>query len=170
MPTIFASFPRTIDEIVIADVEPVRKTEVLAKDVEWRLAVQTGEGQKAETLTFTKADFTDAELTTVMTSRFAGGDEKREIETVFASGVTLEKLAEKAGVKSFSGVKVITYEGKSVLLDMKTVREKQPVLAWIQNRQYAMDDSETGLSLVFQDGEAGDYIFSVKSLGYQIGE
>ena len=96
------------EEIVIADVSPVQKVPVLAKDKNWSLTVEISEESRTESFTLSKSDFLNDEITTVMTSRFVGGDARRGIETVFAGGITLDHLAEKMKKEDYSSRQRLT--------------------------------------------------------------
>ena len=150
------------DEIVVADTEAKRTRRIPADEVEWRLAAQDGEGR--EIAVFSRKDFSDEELTAVMASRYAGGNAGHVIETVFATGITPEKLAEKAGFKSFEEMEVLLNDGESIVLSEKTMTGKIPLFAWIENKEYAMSRSETGVSLAVQEGEINEYYPSVKAV------
>ena len=153
-------------ETVIADIEPETHRETLWEEVDWILPVivKTGSGERR--YEFTADDFSEEEIRTVMASRLFAGESGGGIETVFAGGIPLSMLAAKAGLPDFREAAVTVENGERVVFTGDEVLRKDPVIAWIQNKKYAMEHSETGLSLAIQGEDVKAFRFSVAEVEF----
>ena len=154
-------------EIVIADVEPAtEKEKPAAEDMDWSLPVTVKEAGGEREMVFTQGDFRKEEIQTVLVSRWHKGKTGGSVETIFAGGIPLTKLAEKAGAADYRLVTVTVEGGEKMVFRKEELLLIRPVVAWIQNKKYAMDDSETGLSLAVPGDDAGAYRFTVSRIEF----
>ena len=153
-------------EKVIADIEPETHRETLAEEVDWILPVTVKNGSGERRFEFTADDFTGDEILTVTVSRRHAGESSGGIETIFAGGIPLLKLAEKAGIPDFRQAEITVEGGEKLIFTREELIRKHPVAAWIRNKKYAMDHSETGLSLAIPEADVESFRFSIQGIEF----
>ena len=137
-------FPFETDEPV-ADAE--RDLAIPAEKADWILSVTVGEGEEAKETLFRPADFGENEIWTSVAQRQHGNDPEGSWETVAASGVPLTVLAEKVGASDWKVARILLPDGSRETVTREKAKKEVVLVAWLKNRNWLIDGSETGLAL-----------------------
>lgn len=131
--------------------EPVsgaeRDLSVPAEKADWTLTVTVGEGEGARETVFRPADFDESEIWTTVAQRQHGNDPEGSWETVAASGVPLTVLAEKVGAGDWKVARILLPDGSRTTVTREKAKKEVVLVAWLKNRDWLIDGSETGLAL-----------------------
>ena len=153
------------DIAVVANIEAISNEPKAYQDVKWEMTIIMGDGNDYERRTVRQEDIPAESVETFLVSRLRNGNPQGPVETVFVGGVPVKWFA-GSEEGTWSKAYALFADGTEMCIENDTKKQDAPYVVWIQNKNYALDGTDTGLALVTKGEDMAGYHSSLTGLRF----